>query len=123
MADSTQKQACHGDTDHDTEFDAVDGPHLGHLCAQSRCRSVGRERPKSVKVSRTPAAEHDVEVRHRQQLGLARRQPLAGRRAPALRAMPVAAGVVGDVLMGALFRSVRRGRRGRSGVHGIGSSP
>ncbi len=56
----------------------------------------------NVRNLRTPGAEHDVEVRHRQQLGLAHRQPRAGR-ALALGAMPVAAGVVGDVLMGALF--------------------
>ena len=40
--------------------------------------------------------EHDMKVRHRQQLGLARGQPVLCRRALALRAMPVAAGVVGD---------------------------
>ena len=40
--------------------------------------------------------EHHVEVRHRQQLGLALGQPFLRRRALALRAMPVAAGVVGD---------------------------
>ena len=40
--------------------------------------------------------EHDMEVRHRQQIGLARRQPVLCRRALALRAVPVAAPVVGD---------------------------
>ena len=39
--------------------------------------------------------EDDVEVGHRQQLGLARLQPLGARQALALRAVPVAAGVVG----------------------------
>ena len=51
----------------------------------------------------TRYGEHDGEVGHRQQLGLACRQPLVGRRALALGAMLVAAGVVGDVLLGALF--------------------
>ena len=40
--------------------------------------------------------EHDVEVRHRQQLGLPRRQPVGAGQALALRAMPVAARVVGE---------------------------
>src|ERR1700731_672469 len=40
--------------------------------------------------------EYYVIVRDRQQLGLALGQPFPRRRAPALRAMPVAAGVVGD---------------------------
>jgi hypothetical protein len=40
--------------------------------------------------------EDDVEVRHCQQLGLARFHPIAGLRALALRAMPVAAAVVGN---------------------------
>ena len=40
--------------------------------------------------------EDDVEVGHRQQFGLARRHPFARRRALALRAVPVAAAVVGD---------------------------
>ena len=40
--------------------------------------------------------EHDVEVGHLQQLGLARLQPLAGLAALALRAVPIAAAVVGD---------------------------
>ncbi len=47
--------------------------------------------------------EHHVEVRHRQQLGLALGEPLLGRRALALRAMPVAAGVVGDSGIGAVL--------------------
>jgi hypothetical protein len=40
--------------------------------------------------------EHDMEVRHRQQLGLPGRQPLGADLPLALRAVPVAAGVVGD---------------------------
>src|ERR1700738_5376526 len=40
--------------------------------------------------------EYYVIVRDRQQLGLALSQPFPRRRALALRAMPVAAGVVGD---------------------------
>ena len=47
--------------------------------------------------------EHHVIVRHRQQLGLALGQPFLRRRALALRAMPVAAGVVGDVRVRALL--------------------
>ena len=39
--------------------------------------------------------EHDVEVGHRQQLGLARLEPFGARQALALRAVPIAAGVVG----------------------------
>jgi hypothetical protein len=38
--------------------------------------------------------EHDVIVRHRQQIGLARGQPVLCRRALALRAVPVAATIV-----------------------------
>ena len=45
--------------------------------------------------------EHHMKVRHRQQIGLALGQPLAGRSALALRAMPVAAAVVGDDGVGA----------------------
>ena len=37
-----------------------------------------------------------MEIRHGQQFGLAVGQPLLGRGGLALRAMPVAAGVVGD---------------------------
>ena len=40
--------------------------------------------------------EHDMEIGDRQQLGLSVRQPLRPRRALTLRAMPIAAGVVGD---------------------------
>ena len=50
--------------------------------------------------------EHDVEVRHRQQLGLARLQPCLRRRPLALRAMPIAARVVGDARMGAVFAAL-----------------
>ena len=47
--------------------------------------------------------EDHVVVRHGQQLGLAVGQPFLRRRALALGAMPVAAGVVGDVRVGALL--------------------
>ena len=47
--------------------------------------------------------EHHMIVRHRQQIGLARGQPVLCRRALALRAMPVAARVVRDRGMGALL--------------------
>ncbi len=47
--------------------------------------------------------EHHMEVRHRQQLGLARRQPRLGGRPLALRAVPVAAGVIGDARVGAVL--------------------
>ena len=50
--------------------------------------------------------EDDVVVGDRQELGLARGQP-GGRRPPlALRAVAVAAGVVGDAGMGAVFTSL-----------------
>src|SRR5580704_10296520 len=42
-----------------------------------------------------------MEVRHRQQLGLARLHPFAGLRALALRTMPIAATVVGDLCVAA----------------------
>src|SRR5712672_2235112 len=47
--------------------------------------------------------EDDVEVGDRQQFGLARRHPLARCRALALRAVPVAAAVVGDRGVGAVL--------------------
>ena len=47
--------------------------------------------------------EHEVEVRHRQQLFLALGQPFARRRSLTLWAMPVAAGIVGDLGMAALL--------------------
>ena len=40
--------------------------------------------------------EHHMEVRHRQQIGLARGEPFLGGRALTLRTMPVATAVVGD---------------------------
>ncbi len=46
--------------------------------------------------------EHHVEVRHGQQIGLALGEPALRRRALALRAVPVAAGVVGDGGVGAV---------------------
>ena len=49
--------------------------------------------------------EHDVEVRHRQQIGLTVSEPSFARRALALGTMPVAAGVIGDPGM----RAVRTG--------------
>ena len=48
--------------------------------------------------------EHDMEVRHRQQLGLPGRQPLGTGLPLALRTMPVTAGVIGaadEVAIGA----------------------
>ena len=47
--------------------------------------------------------EDEVEIPHGQQLGLARRQPCLGGTRLALWAMAVAAGVVGDVLVRAVF--------------------
>ena len=58
--------------------------------------------------------EHDVEIRHRQQFGLARLQPFGARQALALRAMPVAAGVVGvanEAAIGALLGMAAERRR------------
>src|SRR6185503_4314655 len=54
----------------------------------------------------------DMEVAHRQQLGLARSQPLACRCSLTLRAMPIATAIVADNVVTA-FRSriARRGRR------------
>ena len=43
--------------------------------------------------------EYDVIIGHRQQFGFARRKPLLGHGGLTLRAMPIAAGVVGDVRM------------------------
>ena len=40
--------------------------------------------------------EHDVEVRHRQQFGLARGQPFSPGLSLALRTMPVAAGIISE---------------------------
>ena len=47
--------------------------------------------------------EHDVIVRHRQQIGFARGQPFLCRRALALRAVPVAARIVRDLAVRALL--------------------
>jgi hypothetical protein len=44
----------------------------------------------------------DVEVRHRQQLGLSVGQPLSAGEPLALRAVPVAAGIVGDAKLAAV---------------------
>jgi hypothetical protein len=44
-----------------------------------------------------------MEIRHRQQLGLARRQPRLGGRPLTLRAVPVAAGVIGDARVRAVL--------------------
>ncbi len=54
--------------------------------------------------------EDDVVVGHRQQLGLARGEPVLGRRALALGAVPVAAGIVGDLDVVAVL-AARHGRR------------
>src|SRR5579862_3109923 len=51
-------------------------------------------------------SEHDVEVRHRQQLGLARLKPGLRRPPLALRAVPIPAGVVGNARIGAVFASL-----------------
>jgi hypothetical protein len=57
-------------------------------------------------------------VRHRQQIGFARVQPLLCRRALALRAMPVAAGIVRDLAVGALLtaRNMAAERRGTAAL-------
>lgn len=57
--------------------------------------------------------EHDVIVRHRQQLGLAVGQPLLGGGTLALGTVPVATGIIGDDGMGAVFaaRDVAAERR------------
>ena len=47
--------------------------------------------------------EHDMIIRHGQQVGLARRQPVLCRRALALRTVPVAAGVIRDLAVGAVL--------------------
>src|SRR5467141_3824984 len=64
--------------------------------------------------------EDDVEVGNREQLGLARRHPLARRRALALRAVPVAAAVVGDRGVGAVLaaRDVSAQRRRAAALDG-----
>ncbi len=50
--------------------------------------------------------EHDVIVRHGQQIGLALGEPLLRRGALALRAMPIATRVVGDLGVGAILASL-----------------
>ena len=50
--------------------------------------------------------EDDVVIGDRQQLGLALGKPLARRRALTLRAVPIAAGVVGDALMRAVLAAL-----------------
>ena len=57
--------------------------------------------------------EDDVVVGNRQELGLAVFEPLPRRRALALRAMAVAAGIVGDRVRARSPRSARRVRRAR----------
>src|SRR4029077_1906996 len=47
--------------------------------------------------------EHDVIIRHRQQVGLAFGQPFLGRCTLAFWAVPIAAGVVGDRRIGAVL--------------------
>ncbi len=47
--------------------------------------------------------EDDVEIGNRQKLGLARREPLGSRPTLTLRAMPVAAGIIGDPRDAAVF--------------------
>src|ERR1700730_13681057 len=59
-------------------------------------------------------SEDDVQVRHRQQLGSSVGQPLSTRQPLALRAMPVAAGIVGDAKLAAVVAlfdmTAQRGR-------------
>ena len=50
--------------------------------------------------------EHHMEVRHRQQVGLARGEPFPRRGALALGAMPVAAAVVGDARVRAVLAAL-----------------
>ena len=50
--------------------------------------------------------EHHMEVRHRQQFSLARRQPGLSGRPLALRAVPVATGVIGDARVGAVLAAL-----------------
>ena len=59
--------------------------------------------------------EDDVEVADRQQIGLARGEPIPCRRALALGAMPVAAGVVGDAAVAAVLAGLdMAAERGRA---------
>src|SRR5262249_32803150 len=57
--------------------------------------------------------EDDMEVGHREQFGLARRHPLARRRALALGAVPVAAAVVGDCRVGTVLAARDVSAKGR----------
>ena len=50
--------------------------------------------------------EHYVEVRHRQQFGLARCKPCRSGRPLTLRTVPIAAGVIGDARVGTLFAAL-----------------
>jgi len=63
--------------------------------------------------NRRRQCEDDVEVGNREQFGLARRHPLACRRALALRAVPVAAAVVGDRGVGAVLAARNVSAEGR----------
>ena len=62
--------------------------------------------------------EHDVKVRHRQEFCFARGEPSLGHRALALRAVPVATGVVGDLGVVTRFaaRDVAPERRGAAAL-------
>ena len=64
--------------------------------------------------------EDQVEISHRQLLGLPRGQPCFGRARLALRAVPVPTGIVGDVLMRAVFtsRNMAAERRGTAALDG-----
>src|SRR5262249_15402411 len=57
--------------------------------------------------------EDDMEIGHREQLGLARRHPFARRRALTLGTVPVAAAVVGDHCMGAVLAACHMPTEGR----------
>ena len=58
--------------------------------------------------------EDDVEIGHRQQLGLAGLQPFGTRQVLALRTVPVATGVVGDALLAAVAALLKMAAQGRS---------
>ena len=70
-------------------------------------------------------SEHDVEVRHRQQLGLARLKPGLRRPPLALRAVPIPARVVGDARVGAVFAAldVAAERSGATYLYGRHDAP
>ena len=80
-------------------------------------RTVSRRRPEQDVVDdrlvlqrdggdRRRHGEDDVEVRHRQQLGLAISEPLRAGQTLALRAVPVAAGIVGDAGLAAILAAL-----------------